>query len=83
MVTYNNPCRLNLTCKVGIFRQEAVPWVDHANFVLAGNLDNLVPGQIRADWRELASLANHVGLVRLLAVHAEPILIAVDSDRVH
>lgn len=56
--------------------------MDHVDLVLHGNLDDLVAGEVGADGCVLAALADLVGLVCLLTVHAEAVLVAVDGDRV-
>jgi len=56
--------------------------MDHVDLVLEGNLDDLVGGEVGADGRVLAAGANLVGLVGLLAMHAEAVLMAVDGDGV-
>ena len=44
------------------------------------DLDNLIPGQVRSHRRVLAPLANHVGFIGFLPVHAKPILITENCD---
>lgn len=80
--THDKTGLLDLARKLCVLGQEAVARVDHVDLVLDGNLDNLIAGQVRADGRVLTALANLVGLVRLLAVHAETVLVAVDGHGV-
>jgi hypothetical protein len=54
--------------------------MDHVNVVLEGDLDDLVTGEIGTDWSVLSALANDIGLIGLLPVHAESVFIAVYSD---
>lgn len=56
--------------------------MDHVDIVLQRNFDDLVAGQIGGHGRVLPALADDVGLVGLLPVHAEAILVTVDGDRV-
>ena len=56
--------------------------MNHIHIPLQRNLDNLVAGQVRTDGRVLAALADEVGLVGLLPVHAQTVLIAEDGDGV-
>ena len=50
--------------------------------MLDGNLDDLVASQVGTNGRVLAALANLVGLIGLLAMHAETVLMAVDGHSV-
>lgn len=56
--------------------------MDHVDIVLEGDFDNLVAGEVGADWSVLSSFADNVGFVGLLPVHAESVLIAEDGDGV-
>ena len=74
---------LHVAGELGVLGQEAVARVDHVHAVLAGDVDDGVAVEVGADGRVLAALADHVGLVGLLAVHAQPVLVAEDGDGVH
>lgn len=56
--------------------------MDHVDLVVDGDLDNLVTGEVRADGRVLTPLADLVGFIGLLAMHAEPVLMTVDGHGV-
>ncbi|KMU86024.1 hypothetical protein CIHG_03555 [Coccidioides immitis H538.4] len=71
---------LDVAGELSVLGEEAVARVDEVDAVLDGDADDLVAGEIGADGGELAPPADHVGLVRLLAVHAEAVLVGVDGD---
>ena len=48
--------------------------------MLESNLDDLVTGEISANWSILATLANDIGFVGLLPVHAQSVFIAEDGN---
>lgn len=48
--------------------------------MLEGDLDDLVGGKVCGNGGVLATLADDIGLVGFLAVHAEAVLVAVDCD---
>ncbi len=64
-LTYNKASFLDIPGELGIFRQEAVTWVNHLSAVLNGNLDDFITSQICTNGSVLASLANDVGFVGL------------------
>ena len=53
----------------------------HLNPMLKSNLDDLISSKISCHRCILAPLANDIGLVCLLPVHAESVFIAEDCDR--
>ena len=54
--------------------------MNHIDIMLDRNLDNLIARQVRGNGCILAPLANHVRLVGLLPVHAQPVLVAEHCD---
>jgi hypothetical protein len=80
--TYNQPGFLHVASKLCVLGQETVTGMDHVDVVLESNVDDLVASQVGPDGGVLAPLANDIGLVGLLPVHAETVLIAVDGDGV-
>lgn len=49
--------------------------------MLLGDLDDLVGRQVRAHGRVLAPLADDIGLIRLLAMHRQPVFVTVHRHR--
>jgi hypothetical protein len=80
--TYNQSSLLHVPGKLCVFREEAVARMDHVDIVLEGNFDDLVTGQVSSNGRVLSTLANDIGFVGLLPVHAESVFITEYGDGV-
>ena len=79
-MTYNETSFFNVLCKFSVLGEKAVARVDHVSLMLKRNFDDFIAGQVCSDGSVLASVSNLVGLVGLLPMHAEAVLMAVDSD---
>jgi hypothetical protein len=79
--TYNQTGLLDLLRKLSILRQETITWMDHVDAMVERNLDNLIASKVGADWGILATLADNVGLVGFLPMHAKSVLITENCNR--